>query len=273
MAAVPRWIPAGGRSSAPENYSGGFVIFGFNTDVKHADAVYHVQSEARQHELLLQTQIFVKGRCIGKRATSYARQADQPGFSEEQMHEMLKNQHRHFVAAAREGKLEVEFLETAEGKFGVAAAAGDERTPAAASMAEAASAPSVASFDDLIAEFTAAIAEKPIETEFSLSAVGGVMGKGLSLVCSSPACTPDGSTVVVCVLVRDDAGPTAGAQVACRITSAQRPASYVYSTSGETGVADVNVRLEGLDLATAALLIQASFRDKSVSQKFQLRQA
>ena len=48
------------------------MIFGFNTDVKHGDTIYHVQSEARESELLLQTQVFVRGRCIGKRATSYA---------------------------------------------------------------------------------------------------------------------------------------------------------------------------------------------------------
>ena len=37
--------------------------------------VYHVQSEAREGELLLQTQVFVRGRCIGKRASSYADKA------------------------------------------------------------------------------------------------------------------------------------------------------------------------------------------------------
>ena len=47
------------------------MIFGFNTDVKHEDTVYHVQSEAREGEQLLQTQVFVRGRCIGKRAIPY----------------------------------------------------------------------------------------------------------------------------------------------------------------------------------------------------------
>ena len=47
------------------------MIFGFNTDIKQGDTVYHVQSEARESELLLQTQVFVRGRCIGKHATPY----------------------------------------------------------------------------------------------------------------------------------------------------------------------------------------------------------
>ncbi len=82
------------------------MIFGFNTDVKYGDTVYHVQSEARANDLLLQTQVFVKGRCIGKRATSYADSITQPGFSEESMHEMLKNQHRLVLDAVKDGKAE-----------------------------------------------------------------------------------------------------------------------------------------------------------------------
>ena len=82
------------------------MIFGFNTDVKFGDTVYHVQSEARANDLLLQTQVFVKGRCIGKRATSYAENITQAGFSEESMHEMLKNQHRLVLDAVKDGKAE-----------------------------------------------------------------------------------------------------------------------------------------------------------------------
>ena len=82
------------------------MIFGFNTDVKTDDTVYHVQSEARQNDLLLQTQVFVRGRCVGKRAASYADQASHPGFTDEHMHELLKTQHRMVLDAVRGGKLE-----------------------------------------------------------------------------------------------------------------------------------------------------------------------
>ena len=46
------------------------MIFALNTDVKHGDTIYHVQNEAREGERLLQTQVFVRGRYIGKIATS-----------------------------------------------------------------------------------------------------------------------------------------------------------------------------------------------------------
>ena len=80
------------------------MIFGFNTDVKHGDTVYHVQSEARQGELLLQTQVFVRGRCIGKRAVSYADEAS--GLTDQQKEQKLRDQHRLVLDSIREGRME-----------------------------------------------------------------------------------------------------------------------------------------------------------------------
>jgi len=82
------------------------MIFGFNTDVKHGDTVYHVQSEARENELLLQTQVFVKGRCVGKRATSYADERGTAGFTDQQKEQILRDQHRLVLDSIRDGRLD-----------------------------------------------------------------------------------------------------------------------------------------------------------------------
>jgi len=82
------------------------MIFGFNTDVKHGDTIYHVQSEAREGEQLLQTQVFVRGRCIGKKATSYASKAVEAQIGDTQKEQQLREQHRMVLDAIREGKLE-----------------------------------------------------------------------------------------------------------------------------------------------------------------------
>jgi hypothetical protein len=82
------------------------MIFGFNTDVKHGDTIYHVQSEAREGELLLQTQVFVRGRCVGKKATSYASKAAEAQFGDQQKEQQLREQHRLVLDAIREGKLD-----------------------------------------------------------------------------------------------------------------------------------------------------------------------
>ena len=82
------------------------MIFGFNTDVKHGDTIYHVQSEARESELLLQTQVFVRGRCVGKKATSYNSKASEAQIGDAQKEQLLREQHRLVLDAIREGKLD-----------------------------------------------------------------------------------------------------------------------------------------------------------------------
>src|SRR3982074_1728968 len=95
------------------------MIFGFNTDIRHEDTIYHVQSEAREGEHLLQTQVFVKGRCIGKRAVPYGSSAaeGQNPQSNNQDKENDKDkdkdgekrrreQHREVLDAIRAGKLD-----------------------------------------------------------------------------------------------------------------------------------------------------------------------
>jgi hypothetical protein len=272
------------------------VIFGFNTDVKFADTVYHVQSEARQHELVLQTLVFLKGRCIGKRTNSYAEQTKQPGFSEEHMHEMLKDQHKHFVAAVREGRIESELGEHSEH------AHAEELAPAAAAliaefavpevaaagavsqleepsavvvepemMREAVAAAPATRMDDLAAQFAAAVASKPVDPGLSLTPAGKLIGKGLSVKCRPPVAGAGDGVVTIGVEIDDEDGPATGAQVNCRITSGQTHASYIYATTNAEGVADVHLALKDLDLTATALLIQASHRGQSASRKFKLQ--
>jgi hypothetical protein len=82
------------------------TIFGFNTDVKHGDVVYHVQSEARQNDLLLQTLVYVKGQCVGKYTVSYALKLAHSDFSNEAMHELLKAQHKTIIDAIQQNQMQ-----------------------------------------------------------------------------------------------------------------------------------------------------------------------
>lgn len=77
------------------------MIFGFNTDVVCGSTCYHLQSEFRPRERLLQTQVFVSGRCLGKVANPAP-----DDRSDEQSQEDLREQHRAAVTAAREGRIE-----------------------------------------------------------------------------------------------------------------------------------------------------------------------
>jgi hypothetical protein len=74
------------------------MIFGFNTDTKAHDTVYHIQTEVREHERRLESQVFVSGRCIGIRSVELP-----PGAAEEAIQELARAQHRWVVEAVREG--------------------------------------------------------------------------------------------------------------------------------------------------------------------------
>jgi hypothetical protein len=50
--------------------------------------------------------VFVRGRCIGKRATSYADRAPDPFFTDKQKESLLRDQHRYVLDAIRDGRLE-----------------------------------------------------------------------------------------------------------------------------------------------------------------------
>ena len=74
------------------------MIFGFNTDIRVESTVYHVQTELREQDRQLESQVFVSGRCIGKRCAPLPADA-----SEEEAQEMARAQHRWVVEAMREG--------------------------------------------------------------------------------------------------------------------------------------------------------------------------
>jgi hypothetical protein len=97
-----------GRFVAGRNLA--IMIFGFNTDIRAQDTVYHVQTELREQERRLESQVFVSGRCIGKRSVALP-----PESTEETTQELARAQHRWVVDAVREGFLdEVLNLETSE---------------------------------------------------------------------------------------------------------------------------------------------------------------
>jgi hypothetical protein len=74
------------------------MIFGFNTDIKAENTVYHVQTEVREQERRLESQVFVSGRCIGKRSAALPE-----GTAVEEIQELARAQHRWVVDAVREG--------------------------------------------------------------------------------------------------------------------------------------------------------------------------
>jgi hypothetical protein len=80
------------------------MIFGFNTDVKNGDTVYHVQTEAHRASHSFLSTVFVRGQCIGKKITPYE-DVTEDEQSDQHLHELLKEQHRQVVEAVRQGEM------------------------------------------------------------------------------------------------------------------------------------------------------------------------
>jgi hypothetical protein len=74
------------------------MIFGFNTDINSQGTIYHVQTEVREQERRLESQVFVRGRCVGKRSAALP-----PDAADEDAQELARAQHRWVVDAVREG--------------------------------------------------------------------------------------------------------------------------------------------------------------------------
>lgn len=76
------------------------MIFGYNTDVKAGDNVYHVQTEDRgAKNPLIDSVIYYKGQILDRRRTPYT-----PGeVTSEQIKEMVTNQHRELVDSIKSG--------------------------------------------------------------------------------------------------------------------------------------------------------------------------
>ncbi len=76
------------------------MIFGYNTDVKSGNKVFHVQTEDRgDRNPVIDSVIYVKGRIVDRRRTPYVPGENTP----EHLQEMVKQQHRELVDSIRNG--------------------------------------------------------------------------------------------------------------------------------------------------------------------------
>jgi hypothetical protein len=82
--------------------------FGFNSNVRVGDAVYHVQTEDRgPSHPFLDTVVYMAGRVVHKRSTSYEQFASGTDAETlaEKLHERLAQQHREVIAELEAGAI------------------------------------------------------------------------------------------------------------------------------------------------------------------------
>ncbi len=80
------------------------MVTGFNTDIKHAGVVYHVQTEPRK-DASLETAVYVRGAVIHSLKNSFQEFLNSPEYSDEELKRMLEDQHRQVIARIRAGEI------------------------------------------------------------------------------------------------------------------------------------------------------------------------
>jgi hypothetical protein len=244
------------------------TIFGFNTDIRYGDTVYHVQTEAREAESLLQSALFVRGRCIGKHSVSYADEISSPEFSEEHVHGLLTRQHRFVVNSIREGKLDT--ILRSGGPPGVDS---DHRaikpSDARDQPGEGTAAPAAT-----VAVQLASPAPVSPATPAAAAAVPPVSPVALEMEWLASECLV-GSSHARLQFVLKSAGQAAdGGRVLGRLDMSGAAAIYARSVSAQDGAAELNFTLPAFAKAAPEeliLLVQATYKGASITRKFRLR--
>jgi len=82
------------------------VITGFNTDIKHNDKVYHIQTEDKGlQNPYIESLVYVGGEILASKKTSYGEQV-KTGVDEKWIGSLMEQQHRTMIAAIKRGRFD-----------------------------------------------------------------------------------------------------------------------------------------------------------------------
>jgi len=82
------------------------LITGFNTDIKHNDRVYHIQTEDKGiQNPYIESLVYVGGEILASKKTSYADQL-KAGVDEKFIGGLMEQQHRTMIAAIKRGRFD-----------------------------------------------------------------------------------------------------------------------------------------------------------------------
>lgn len=82
------------------------MITGFNTDIKHSDKVYHIQTEDKgMANPYIESLVYVGGEILASKKTSYAEQIKN-GIDEKWIAGLMEQQHRTMIAAIKRGRFD-----------------------------------------------------------------------------------------------------------------------------------------------------------------------
>src|SRR5690348_15107437 len=92
------------------------MITGYNTDVRHGEVVYHVQTEDKGlSNPFIESLVYVGGQVLASKRSSYSELLTE-GKEEKDIVALMDHQHRTMIAAIRHGKLDAKLQALLAGK-------------------------------------------------------------------------------------------------------------------------------------------------------------
>lgn len=97
--------PSGGRRTGALQFVAA-VITGFNTDVKHRNRVFHIQTEDKgEAHPYVESLVYVGGEILATKRTSYA-EVVKTGRDDHAIQDLMEQQHRTMIAAIQRGRFD-----------------------------------------------------------------------------------------------------------------------------------------------------------------------
>jgi len=224
------------------------MITGYNTDVRHNDVVFHVQTEDKgQGNPTIESLVYVGGQVLASKRASYADLLAE-GKDDKSIIALMDHQHRTMIAAIRHGKLD-ERLMTLSGMrpdphLEARPATAEQAVLKAPAPPTAASRSAERSLDQVILEYLTNEADQ----EQLLMVFDG-----------EPDLQRGGtSTLALRTSSSKSGGPVAGAQVSIKmISTIAEPRTLSAGRTDEQGTIRLSFEIPAMVRGTAALIIAA----------------
>ncbi|HUP47716.1 MAG TPA: hypothetical protein VNA04_02895 [Thermoanaerobaculia bacterium] len=220
------------------------MITGFNTDIRHNDKVYHIQTEDKGlQNPYIESLVYVGGEILASKKTSYAEQV-KDGIDEKWVGGLMEQQHRTMIAAIKRGRFDVPADQTKSGPRPGAptliAPSPDPLAPPAAPV----TLPDEKTLDQVIIDYLASEAESE-HLELSLLTQAEFFA---------------GNSVELRVATRKSLSqnPIAAASIEVRVISTVEPPRVIYrGKTAADGTATVRCTIPPFREGTAAVIIAA----------------
>jgi hypothetical protein len=247
------------------------MITGYNTDVRHGDVVFHVQTEDKgSANPFIESLVYVGGQVLASKRVSYADLLT-GGRDEKEVVALMDHQHRTMIAAIRHGKFDAKLAAIQPGRPktspqpALAAGAAVDSTPVpvqapAVLRAPTSAMPTIARPPSAALAPTAPSAERTLDQVILEYLTNEADQEQLVLMLEGEPDLMLGRRATLALRTSSSKSglPVAGAQVSVRmISTIAEPRVLAAGRTDEHGGLPLRFEIPPLDRGTAALIISA----------------